>query len=43
MKDETTDKWGIKEGWWFYIKSFLFNPSPKPIKKGEEVYNPEFE
>ena len=42
MADETVDKYGFKEGWWFYLKSFLFNPSPKPTKK-EEIYNPEME
>jgi len=40
---ENDDSFARIDGWWFYIKSFLFNPytifNPK---KEEDTYEPEF-
>ena len=41
--EDNDDSYGFKDGWWFYVKSFLFNPytifNPK---KEEDTYEPEF-
>ena len=40
---QNDDSYGLKDGWWFYVKSFLFNPytifNPK---KEKDTYEPEF-
>ena len=43
VAEDNDDSYGFKDGWWFYVKSFLFNPytifNPK---KEEDDYEPEF-
>ena len=43
VAEDNDDSYGFKDGWWFYVKSFLFNPytifNPK---REEENYEPEF-